>query len=269
MTKLGVHPQRRRGTGDRAVSVVRAGLRPTTGPGRPRRYCRQGCRQQAHLARKLAAAHGLGDDDVVVSRDRLEDLQGGLRAAGCVLEDVERDLGSRRSPTTSPRPSPGCGRTPSPSATLWIEPRTVELEQLGRNAPAPAIALDPCGAVERGGKGPRNGQPAQLVTRASSSEATHHRGGRPGTDVRRSTGSNTPRSPRVSSAVRAAAVRYLHAFGDEAGAHGGVFRQEVHDVSPPRRRNGGPRPVRTTRRGALRHARRERCWRCPPVRRSR
>jgi hypothetical protein len=60
--------------------------------GRPRRYCRQGCRQQAHLARRFAAAHGLGDDDVVVSRvqlDELNDLRYCLEAA---IEDTEHDL---------------------------------------------------------------------------------------------------------------------------------------------------------------------------------
>lgn len=60
--------------------------------GRPRRYCRQGCRQQAHLARRFAAAHGLGDDDVVVDRaqlDELNDLRYLLEAA---IEDTDRDL---------------------------------------------------------------------------------------------------------------------------------------------------------------------------------
>ena len=51
------------------------------GPGRPRRYCKAGCRQQAHLARKLAASHGLGDDDVIIDRQRLEELQGQVYTA--------------------------------------------------------------------------------------------------------------------------------------------------------------------------------------------
>ena len=41
------------------------------GRGRPRRYCRPGCRQQAHLARKLAVGHQLADGEVVVRREDL------------------------------------------------------------------------------------------------------------------------------------------------------------------------------------------------------
>src|SRR5690606_8445084 len=60
--------------------------------GRPRRYCRQGCRQQAHMARKLAATHGLSDDDVIVDRLRLEEVQGALYCLQAAIEDVDRDL---------------------------------------------------------------------------------------------------------------------------------------------------------------------------------
>ena len=62
-----------------------------TGPGRPRRYCRQGCRQGAHLARKLAASHGLDDDDLVVSHRAHEELQARLYALRAAVADVDRD----------------------------------------------------------------------------------------------------------------------------------------------------------------------------------
>src|SRR4051812_22287471 len=65
------------------------------GVGRPRRYCRASCRQQAHLARKLAAAHGLGDDDVIIDRVRLEELQGALYCLQAAIEDVDRDLAAK------------------------------------------------------------------------------------------------------------------------------------------------------------------------------
>ena len=105
-------------------------LASRAGPGRPRRYCRQGCRQQAHLARKLAAAHGLGDDDVIVSRPALDDLQGRLYCLQAALEDVERDLAALD--------HAGLGddaaelrqilawlvENAAPAAALWIEPRT-------------------------------------------------------------------------------------------------------------------------------------------------
>lgn len=62
------------------------------GAGRRRIYCKQGCRQQAHMARKLAAAHGLGRDDLIISRRQLEELQGHLYGLQTALEDVEGDL---------------------------------------------------------------------------------------------------------------------------------------------------------------------------------
>jgi len=51
------------------------------------------------MARKLAAAHGLGDDDVIVERSRLEDLQSSLYCLQASIEDVDRDLAGR--PTTA------------------------------------------------------------------------------------------------------------------------------------------------------------------------
>ncbi len=67
-------------------------LSSPVGSGRPRQYCRPGCRQQAHVARKLAAVHGLGEDDVIVDRAALEELQGALYCLEAAVEDVDRDL---------------------------------------------------------------------------------------------------------------------------------------------------------------------------------
>lgn len=64
--------------------------------GRRRRYCRQACRQQAYLARKLAAAHHLGDDEVIVRRDDLVELQDAVYALASALEDVAGDVASAR-----------------------------------------------------------------------------------------------------------------------------------------------------------------------------
>ena len=102
-----------------------------SGPGRPRRYCRQGCRQQAHLARKLAAAHGLGDDDVIISRPTLDELQSRLYCLQAALEDVDRDL------TVLAKAKVDDARelrqiltwlieNAAPAAELWIEPRTAD-----------------------------------------------------------------------------------------------------------------------------------------------
>jgi hypothetical protein len=106
------------------------GLAPRLGPGRPRRYCRQGCRQQVHLARKLAAAHGLGDDDVIVSRPALDELQGRLYCLQAALEDVERDLaamdriGSEDDAGELRQILAWLVENAGPAADLWIEPRT-------------------------------------------------------------------------------------------------------------------------------------------------
>lgn len=44
------------------------------------------------MARKFAAAHGLGDDDVIVDRQQLEDLQDAIYCLEAAIEDVDRDL---------------------------------------------------------------------------------------------------------------------------------------------------------------------------------
>ncbi|MCU1496322.1 MAG: hypothetical protein JWM47_275 [Acidimicrobiales bacterium] len=96
-----------------------------TGPGRPRRYCRAGCRQQAHLARKLAGSHGLGDDDVIVDRARLEELQGVLYCLQAAIEDVDRDLSGHEARAGEVREALSwLLDNARPAAAFWIEPRT-------------------------------------------------------------------------------------------------------------------------------------------------
>ncbi len=94
------------------------------GPGRPRRYCRAGCRQQAHLARKLAQAHGLGDDDVIVDRTKLEELQGALYCLQAAIEDVDRDLSGRPTAAEVRDALAWLLENARPAAALWVEPRT-------------------------------------------------------------------------------------------------------------------------------------------------
>jgi len=96
------------------------------GPGRPRRFCRDGCRQQAYLARKLASAHGLGDDDVIVSRDALEDLQSRLYCLQAALEDIDRDLERSREPDDVAEALAWLRENAAPLAATWIEPRTAD-----------------------------------------------------------------------------------------------------------------------------------------------
>jgi hypothetical protein len=94
------------------------------GPGRPRRFCRDGCRQQAYLARRLASSHGLGDDDVIVSREALEDLQSRIYCLQAALEDIDRDLERSREPREVAEALAWLRENAEPLAEVWIEPRT-------------------------------------------------------------------------------------------------------------------------------------------------
>ncbi len=77
------------------------------------------------MARKLAAAHGLGDGDVVVDRQALEDLQGALYCLQAALEDVDRDIDDAGDDPAEVRRALGwLIDNARPAAALWIEPRT-------------------------------------------------------------------------------------------------------------------------------------------------
>jgi hypothetical protein len=79
------------------------------------------------MARKLAESHGLGDDDVVISRERLEDLQGRLYALQAALEDVDRDLADSDDADDISEALAWLRENAEPLRSLWIDPRTVRL----------------------------------------------------------------------------------------------------------------------------------------------
>lgn len=93
--------------------------------GRPRRYCRAGCRQQAHIARKYALAHGLGDDDVIIDRQQLEELQGAIYCLQAALEDVDADLAGSPSASEVRTALGWLVDNARPVAALWVEPKAV------------------------------------------------------------------------------------------------------------------------------------------------
>ena len=66
--------------------------RASSGPGRPTLYCRRSHRQRAYEARLLARKHGVGEDDVLMSRQTIADLQDALYVLESALEDVDADL---------------------------------------------------------------------------------------------------------------------------------------------------------------------------------
>jgi hypothetical protein len=76
------------------------------------------------MAGKLAAAHGLGDDDLIVSREQLEELQSLLYCLQAALEDVDRDLSRSSEPDDVAEAFAWLRENATPVAQIWIEPRT-------------------------------------------------------------------------------------------------------------------------------------------------
>lgn len=77
------------------------------------------------MARKLAVAHGLGDDDVIVDRQAVEELQGALYCLQAAIEDVDADLeAAHDDPDEVRRALAWLLDNARPLATSWIEPRT-------------------------------------------------------------------------------------------------------------------------------------------------
>ena len=99
-------------------------LEAPPGAGRPRRYCRQGCRQRAYEARVRSAELGLDEDDVVVGRAQLEELSSALYCLQRALEDVDRDLAAAGEDPTEVRLAlDWLVDNARPLADLWVEPR--------------------------------------------------------------------------------------------------------------------------------------------------
>lgn len=95
-----------------------------TGPGRPRRFCRQGCRQRAYEARLRSAELDLAEDDVVVGRAQLDQLASALYCLQSALEDIDRDLAAAGDDPDEVRQAlRWLLDNARPLASLWIEPR--------------------------------------------------------------------------------------------------------------------------------------------------
>lgn len=69
-------------------------LPPRTGPGRPRRFCSQRCRQWDWVSRQRARELELSDNELVIVRDELDSLHDDLYVLACAVDDAERDLAS-------------------------------------------------------------------------------------------------------------------------------------------------------------------------------
>jgi hypothetical protein len=60
--------------------------------GRPRLYCKQSCRQRDYEARRRSLELGLGEHELVVTREELESMRDRLFVLERTVEDAEVDL---------------------------------------------------------------------------------------------------------------------------------------------------------------------------------
>ena len=65
---------------------------PSAGAGRPRRYCKRSCRQRDYESRRRAGELGLGEDELILTRQELNELRDRLFVLSETIKDVERDL---------------------------------------------------------------------------------------------------------------------------------------------------------------------------------
>lgn len=75
------------------------------------------------MSRRLARAHGLGEDDVIVDRGVLEEFQGLLYCLQAALEDVERDLEASSRPADVSDALAWLRENAEPLARVRLEPR--------------------------------------------------------------------------------------------------------------------------------------------------
>lgn len=76
----------------RIVLVGRDGA-ARQGPGRPREFCSQRCRQWDWVSRQRARELALSDGELVMARGELDSLHDDLYVLSCAVADAQRDLG--------------------------------------------------------------------------------------------------------------------------------------------------------------------------------
>jgi hypothetical protein len=67
----------------------RIDVRP--GPGRPRQFCKAGCRQADYIARQRRTEVGLSEAELIVAKTALDELRDRIYMLEAAIEDVERD----------------------------------------------------------------------------------------------------------------------------------------------------------------------------------
>ena len=71
-------------------------LPASSGPGRPKKFCSQKCRQWDWVARQRAAELELSENELVVAREELDNLKDMIFVLQCAVNDVRNDLESPR-----------------------------------------------------------------------------------------------------------------------------------------------------------------------------
>ena len=82
----------REGGGERRCRWCRRALPERDGPGRPKQFCSQRCRQWDWVSRQRAAELEISDGELVVARRELDELRDELFVLACAVDDTERDL---------------------------------------------------------------------------------------------------------------------------------------------------------------------------------
>ena len=101
MTKLPVEQgwQRKQTPDGPRCRWCRRVLQERSGPGRPRAYCSQPCRQWDWVARQRAREVQLSDEQLVMAREELNDIHDALYVLSCAVDDVQRDLADIEKPS--------------------------------------------------------------------------------------------------------------------------------------------------------------------------
>lgn len=79
-------------TESRRCRWCRRMLPERSGPGRPREFCSQRCRQGDWVARQRADELELSDGELVVTRQTLDQLHDDLYVLACAVDDARADL---------------------------------------------------------------------------------------------------------------------------------------------------------------------------------
>jgi len=81
---------------DKRCRWCRHVLAASTGPGRPKEFCSQRCRQWDWVSRQRASELALSENELVMTRDELDALKDQMYVLHCALNDVQTDLASPR-----------------------------------------------------------------------------------------------------------------------------------------------------------------------------